>query len=298
LEINTGTYMKHSAFKNTFGAGKVPRCEHAFTLTDLLAMMAIVALLAAMCLSALAKTHPNTQAMQCINNHQQLMRAFRMYADDNNDIMISCPDGGAFDPAGRPNYVPGSLSFSTFVGNWNPNVYITTSPLWPYLQTPAVYRCPSDLTVINVTAPPAGFNPGQYPRIRSISLNTAFGIGDWLPPSNWKLYTKYGAIDMPSRIFTFIDQHPNDINDANLAIQCDPPPTVVDRAGPYHDNGRASGISFADGHAEIHRWQGALIDPTIIPGYTGFLTPGTHPSSNPPDVADASWLASRTSVHQ
>jgi prepilin-type N-terminal cleavage/methylation domain-containing protein len=281
-----------------------PRSEGAFTLLELLVVIAIVAVLAVIGLSALANAQGDTQGFQCMNNHKQLMMAFRMYAGDNSDYLISCPDTGTSSVDGRPNFVNGDLTapagFDPAVQvNWNPKGYITPSPLYPYLSKPEVFRCPSDPVLLTVNSPPAGYRAGQYPRIRTISLNSAFGTGDWLPASNWKLYSKYGAIDMPSQIFTFIDQHPNDISDANFGIQCGPPPTVVKRAAPFHAAGHGSGLSYADGHAEIHRWQGMNIDPAYFPNNTThYLGYGLWPSSNPNDIADVTWLASHTSVHR
>jgi type II secretory pathway pseudopilin PulG len=56
-------------------------------LIELLAVIAIIAILAAMLLPALAKTKLKTQGIQCMNNHRQLTLAWRMYAEDNPDIL-------------------------------------------------------------------------------------------------------------------------------------------------------------------------------------------------------------------
>jgi prepilin-type processing-associated H-X9-DG protein len=66
-----------------------------------------------------------------------------------------------------------------------------------------------------------------------------------------------------------------------------------DLPASYHGN--AGGLSFTDGHAEIHRWR----DPRTMPplkigsltfdGYTGFSCPRN------PDVA---WLQERTTRHK
>src|ERR1017187_5252880 len=103
--------MKNSAFKNTLELEKVPPARRAFTLIELLVVIATVALLAAMCLSALAKTRGDTDALQCMNNHKQLARAFRMYADDNSDVMVHSGNGGPIRN-GRPVWMTGTLSFT------------------------------------------------------------------------------------------------------------------------------------------------------------------------------------------
>ena len=58
-----------------------------FTLVELLVVIATVAVLAAMLLPALAATHPDSQAFQCMVNHRQLILAWQMYAEDNNDLL-------------------------------------------------------------------------------------------------------------------------------------------------------------------------------------------------------------------
>src|ERR1017187_7565987 len=142
--------MKNSAFKNTLELEKVPPARRAFTLLELLVVVATVALLAAMCLSALAQTRPDTQALQCMNNHKQLMRAFRMYADDNSDVMVHSGQGGPIRN-GRPVWMTGQVDFNG-VGaagwvNWWIGIgaglgqpYLATGPLWSNTgQRPALY---------------------------------------------------------------------------------------------------------------------------------------------------------------
>ena len=59
----------------------------AFSLVELLVVIAVIAILAAILLPVLDKAKQRAQTADCLNNMKQLQASYRMYVDDNNDYL-------------------------------------------------------------------------------------------------------------------------------------------------------------------------------------------------------------------
>lgn len=65
------------------------KTTHAFTLIELILVICIIAILAAIMLPAIIPQHTGMQRIMCVNNQKQIGTAYRIWAGDNGDKLPS-----------------------------------------------------------------------------------------------------------------------------------------------------------------------------------------------------------------
>src|SRR5205823_8327497 len=178
------------------------------------------------------------------------------------------------NPSDRQTYgcswITGTLDNNpSNASNWDPNQDITKSPMWKYCgNNLGIWKCPSDFSFVVV-------NGEQKPRVRSMSMNFYFGAWggtDMGMTPSCILYRKTSELVRPgySKVWVFLDMREDSIDMGNFATdmkgfsETNPNGALYgfyDLPGFYHAG--SCGFSFADGHAEIHKWRDSRTTPNL-----------------------------------
>jgi hypothetical protein len=223
-----------------------------------LVVIATLAALSAIVAVSLARTKPAGEGIQCLTNTRRLVVAWQMYALDNGDRLITVLQGGSaaggnFDRVLGPGWVEGWLDWTTSTDNTNYNFLMNPkyAKIAPYVSlAPNTFKCPTDWLVS-----PAQKGLGWTKRVRSYSIDVTLGEGNALA-GPWDVayaqITKMSSLKFPgpAQTWVFLDEDADTINDP--CFYSPHPTDWVDLPAKYHN--RATALSFADGHAELHRW--------------------------------------------
>src|SRR6516164_7962786 len=148
--------------------------RNGFTLLELVVVIALLAALFIMLAPALAWTQPSTRSTRCLNNHRQLIAAWKMYAADNLDKVINnfgqAESSLEISNATYRNWANNNIYWNSY--SWNTNTILLSVGLFaPYLNSnTSVYKCPEDNYVS-----PTQAALGWTARVRSISMNAYMG---------------------------------------------------------------------------------------------------------------------------
>jgi len=101
-----------------------------------------------------------------------------------------------------------------------------------------------------------------------------------------------GHIVNPTQTWVLVDEHPLSINDAACAVQIVKQDAksgnIIDFPASYHNG--ACGLSYADGHSEVHQWKGSKIKTFGKGSNTGLNVPAGD------SLNDVKWWSQNTTV--
>ncbi|MFM8639722.1 MAG: prepilin-type N-terminal cleavage/methylation domain-containing protein [Planctomycetota bacterium] len=160
-----------------------------FTVTELMVVIAIIALIVAILVPTLSKVRSRARTVQCLANQRQIALAIYSYAMSNASRLVSPrtdTNGTAFIDGANQQMGPlgwkhtwvnaqdtGSTNqFVVYSGGrkYETPLAITSGALFPYVGDIKVYISPDE-----PTNPSAGAVSGEKTRIRSYSLNACLG---------------------------------------------------------------------------------------------------------------------------
>lgn len=265
-----------------------------FTLVELLVVISLIAVLAAMLLPALNRARSRAQGFQSVSNTRQLVLAWVLYSDDSNGRLAYNLGGaqGGKSPAVKTNanWVNNNLTWELDSDNTN-TATLTEAALGPYAnRVAAIYRCPADRTLSKVQQ-----RAGWTSRVRSYSMNAMIGDAGNLSGAGFNQnnpdyvqFFRLTDIPHPSDIFVFVEEHPDSINDGYFLNQFY---TLQWIDLPASDHDGAAPFAFADGHALMQRWVDASTKQPPQPGVVDFPV---QVQRN--ETTDLSWVMRHTSV--
>ncbi|MDB6040141.1 MAG: xcpT 2 [Verrucomicrobiales bacterium] len=218
-----------------------PSAREGFTLTELLVVISIIAILASLLLPAVSRAIAKAQGVRCLSNLKQLQLSCLLYTDDNDGRL---PPNNTTIMAGKLTGKPGSWVLGNAQSDLSSS-NIEKGVIFRYNGSTAIYHCPADKSTVE--------GHKELQRLRSYSLDWYLGVDPTVYFSP-RIKLRYSEIVTPgpSQVYAFIDEDPS-IDDGTFWCPFEHAPDWGNLPAVRH--GLGSNLSFADGHVEHWRWR-------------------------------------------
>ncbi len=224
--------------------------RRGFTLLELLAVIATIAVLASLLLPVLSKAKGKAQRINCLSNLRQLGQCWAQYQVDNNEFLVESY------PTNAEAWVQGNMTKAAEAVDTS---LLQQGKLYRYNESVAIYHCPTDKGVV--------IDGNMVPTVRSYSMNCFMGYRDprlgSIPPTAQDyipFFAKSSDIPRPAQMWVLLDEDERSIDDGFFRV--DPTHRIwFDLpAMSAHRHAYSYPLAFADGHSEVWR----LTDPSTF----------------------------------
>ena len=265
---------------------KISSNKKAFTLIELLVVISIIALLLSILMPGLQLAKAKAKNLLCTTNLKGIITAWHMYSGDYGEKLMSSEVRYQSPPDERPYWVwtptvvetGESVIWSGTADSYNPTQKereegLKRGVIWPYLETVDVFHCQSDKS-----------KGGNF---RSYSMPDFMNGSEFWLQGAYKTYKGQGEIVNPAgRIVLLEESDPRGCLFGSFLLD----PREDEWSDPltvWH--GGASAFAFADGHAEIKKWdQETVAIFTDVDPQTG--KPITLTPTTPGGIDDVEWM--------
>jgi type II secretory pathway pseudopilin PulG len=208
-------------------------------LIELLLVIAIIAILAALMMPALSIAQAKGKRTACLNNLKQSALSFQMYTADNDGKLAQ---NYPLAQSGGNCWVLGDMKVS---GDSTNTTIIRHGKLFPYASELTLYRCPADPSSTDGT-----------PRVRSYSMNGWIGsryMETYSRSNGYRTFVRDSEISAagPATIWVIADEHEASIDDAWFLVTMDDSQPFASFPATRHE--RSYGLNFGDSHVEFYK---------------------------------------------